>query len=89
MKAIEAMRELGYDLSQHRSKGLSEIPDIEYDYAITMGCGDECPFVRARYRQDWIIPDPKQMSSDEFRPVRDLIEQKVKQLLTHLACREK
>ena len=82
LKAIEAMRELGYDLSQHRSKGLSEIPDIEYDYAITMGCGDECPFVRARYREDWIIPDPKQMSSDEFRSVRDLIEQKVKQLLT-------
>ena len=83
------MRELGYDLSQHRSKGLSEIPDIEYDYAITMGCGDECPFVRARYREDWIIPDPKQMSSDEFRSVRDLIEQKVKQLFTYLACREK
>ena len=82
LKAIEAMRELGYDLSEHRSKGLSEIPDIEYDYAITMGCGDECPFVRAKQREDWNIPDPKEMSSDEFRFVRDLIEQKVKQLLT-------
>jgi len=82
LKAIEAMRELGYDLSQHRSKGLSEIPDIEYDYAITMGCGDECPFVRARQREDWNIPDPKEMSSDEFRSVRGLVEEKVKQLLT-------
>ena len=76
------MRELGYDLSQHRSKGLSEVLDIEYDYAITMGCGDECPFVRARQREDWSIPDPREMSSDEFRSVRDLIEEKVKQLLT-------
>ena len=82
LKAIEAMRELGYDLSQHRSKGLSEIPDIEYDYAITMGCGDECPFVRAKQREDWSIPDPKEMSSDEFRSVRGLVEEKVKQLLT-------
>ncbi|MCI0628336.1 MAG: arsenate reductase ArsC [Acidobacteria bacterium] len=82
LKAIEAMRELGYDLSQHHSKGLSEIPDIEYDYAITMGCGDECPLVRARQRQDWNIPDPKEMPRNEFRSVRDLIEQKVRQLLT-------
>jgi len=81
-KAIESMREVGYDLVQHRSKGLSEIPDTEYDYAITMGCGDECPFVRARQREDWNIPDPKEMSSDEFRSVRDLVEQRIKQLLT-------
>jgi len=42
-KAIEAMRELGYDLSRHRSKSLAEIPDVEYDLAVTMGCGDQCP----------------------------------------------
>jgi arsenate reductase (thioredoxin) len=47
------MRELGYDLSRHRSKLLSEIPDIEYDLAVTIGCGDECPLVRAKGRQDW------------------------------------
>lgn len=79
--AIEMMREVGYDLSQHRSKSLAEIPDVEYDYAITMGGGDECPFVRAKHREDWGIPDPKHMPPDEFRTVRDLIEIKVKTLV--------
>lgn len=81
-KAIEAMREVGYDLSQHKSKSLSEIPDIEYDFVATMGCGDECPFVRARQREDWDIPDPKEMPPGEFRAVRDLIETRVKELLS-------
>lgn len=82
--AIEMMREVGYDLGQHRSKSLAEIPDVEYDYAITMGCGDECPFVRARQREDWGIPDPKHMPPDEFRAVRNLIGAKVKALLDAL-----
>jgi arsenate reductase len=42
-RAIESMRELGYDLTQQRSKSLAEIPDVEYDFVATMGCGDECP----------------------------------------------
>jgi arsenate reductase (thioredoxin) len=83
-KAIESMSELGYDLSSHNSKSLTEIPDVEYEYAITMGCGDECPFIRARHRDDWNIPDPKNMSVDEFRQVRDLIEDRVKSLLSSL-----
>ena len=83
-KAIEAMRELGYDLSKHQSKSLSEIPDIEYDFVATMGCGDECPFVRAKQREDWNIPDPKEMPPDEFRRVRDMIEMRVKELLSAL-----
>ncbi len=83
-KAIEAMRELGYDLSAHHSKSLSEIPDLDYDVAVTMGCGDECPYVRARLREDWNIPDPNQMSAAEFRDVRDMIETRVKELLGRL-----
>jgi arsenate reductase len=81
-KAIAAMNELGYDLSTHDSKSLDQIPDVEYEYAITMGCGDECPFVKAKHRLDWNIPDPREMNKAEFRVVRDLIEQKVKSLLT-------
>jgi arsenate reductase len=77
-KAIESMNEIGYDLLQHRSKSLSDIPDIEFDFVATMGCGDGCPFVRARQREDWNIPDPKEMPPEEFRGVRDLIEAKVK-----------
>lgn len=83
-KAIESMKEIGYDLSRHDSKSLDDIPDVEYDYAITMGCGDECPMVRARHREDWRIPDPKNMTRGEFGKVRDLIESKVKELLSKL-----
>lgn len=80
-KAVEAMREVGYDLSKHQSKSLSEIPDIEFDFVATMGCGDECPFVRAKQREDWKIPDPKEMPPDEFHKVRDMIEARIKELL--------
>jgi protein-tyrosine-phosphatase len=83
-KAIEAMREIGYDLTRHQSKSLSDIPNVEYDAAITMGCGDECPLVRAKLREDWQIPCPKTMPPEEFREVRDLIERKVKELLARL-----
>jgi arsenate reductase (thioredoxin) len=83
-KAIAAMRELGYDLAAHTSKSLDEIPKVKYEYAITMGCGDECPFVQAVHREDWQIPDPREMSEEEFRKVRDLIESKVKDLLAKL-----
>jgi protein-tyrosine-phosphatase len=83
-RAVEAMRERGYDLSRHRSKALTEVPDVEYDAAITMGCGDECPRVRARRREDWGIPDPRELAPEGFRAVRDLIEEKVKALLAGL-----
>ena len=83
-KAVESMNELGYDLSRHRSKSLAEIPDIEFDFVATMGCGDACPFVRARQREDWNIPDPKEMPPEEFRAVRDLIEEKIVSLLRDL-----
>jgi protein-tyrosine-phosphatase len=80
-RAVQFMAERGYDLTTHRSKGLNEIPDLEYDAAITMGCGDECPQVRAARREDWGIPDPKELPPEQFRAVRDLIEAKVKALL--------
>ena len=83
-KAVAAMEETGYDLSAHMSKSLSEIPDIEYDYVITMGCGDRCPFVKARQREDWKVPDPKDMDEEQFRKVRDMIEGEVKKLLTNI-----
>ncbi len=80
-KAIAAMNELGYNLSIHDSKSLQQIPSVEYEYAITMGCGDACPYVRANHREDWQIPDPRDMSEEEFRTVRNLIEEKVKAVL--------
>jgi len=83
-KAVEAMKELGYDLTAHASKGLDEFNGREVDVAVTMGCGDECPLVRASRREDWQIPDPRDMTPEQFRGVRDLIEQKVKDLLAVL-----
>jgi protein-tyrosine-phosphatase len=83
-KAIEAMRAVGYDLSTHKSKSLADLPKVEFDFVATMGCGDECPLVRARRRQDWKIPDPKNMSDHDFRAVRDLIEANVIAVLRDL-----
>lgn len=83
-KAIQAMQELGYDLSRHSSKGLEAFNGEPVEVAVTMGCGDECPLVLARRRVDWKIPDPRDMSPEEFRGVRDLIEAKVKDLLASL-----
>jgi len=77
-KAIEAMKELGYDLSLHESKSLNDIYKGTYEYVVTMGCGDACPWVPAIHRLDWQIPDPKEMDADAFRKVRDLIAEKVR-----------
>ena len=83
-KAIEAMRAVGYDLSKHKSKSLAELPHVEFDFVATMGCGDECPLVQARRHRDWQIPDPKNMTDQQFRSVRDLIEANVIALLREL-----
>lgn len=80
-KAIAAMAELGYDLTTHDSKSLDEVPKEMYDYVVTMGCGDACPWMPAKHFIDWQIPDPRNMETEEFRKVRDLIESKVKELL--------
>jgi arsenate reductase len=81
-KAISAMAELGYDLNTHESKSLDEIPAIQFDYVVTMGCGDACPWVPAVQRIDWQIPDPREMESKAFNEIRDLISEKVKELIT-------
>jgi len=84
LKAVASMKEMGYDLSAHFSKGLDALPDVEFDFAITMGCGDECPRLRAKAREDWGIPDPKHLSPEDFRLVRDEIGDRVRELLTRI-----
>ena len=83
-KAVEAMRERGFDLTRQKSKSLADLADVDFDMAVTMGCGDECPLLRAKQREDWDIPDPKDLPPDQFRVVRDTIEIKVRDLLTKL-----
>jgi protein-tyrosine-phosphatase len=80
-KAVEAMKELGYDLTAHRSKSLQDLAGLEFDVAVTMGCGDECPSLKVKQRFDWNIPDPRDMQPEQFREVRSLIECKVKELI--------
>jgi len=83
-RAVEFMREVGYDLTTHTSKSLDQFNGQEVAVAVTMGCGDECPLVKAERREEWQIPDPKDMPPDQYREVRDLIERKVKELLASL-----
>jgi protein-tyrosine-phosphatase len=83
--AIECMRERGIDLGSQRSKGLDDLPRVAFDAAITMGCGDACPLVRASVREDWQIPDPRHLDSDGMRVVRDRIEGEVVALLRRLS----
>jgi protein-tyrosine-phosphatase len=83
-RAKQFMSEKGYDLGSHSSKSLESFDGTDVDVAVTMGCGDDCPLVNAKRREEWNIPDPKEMSDDGFREVRDLIERKVVQLVTTL-----
>jgi len=81
-KAVAAMKELGYDLSTHHSKSLDEVKQYApFDTVVTMGCGDACPWMPAKQFVDWQIPDPKDLNEDGFRKVRDMIGDKVKELL--------
>ena len=82
-KAIRFMAELGNDLGDHRSKSLDEIAG-EFDAVVTMGCGDSCPWVPAKRREDWALPDPKHLDDDGYRAVRDEISTRVKKLLESL-----
>ncbi|MCZ8318990.1 MAG: arsenate reductase ArsC [Lysobacteraceae bacterium] len=82
-KAIRFMAELGVDLTTHDSKSLDEIDGL-FDAVITMGCGDSCPWVPARIREDWALPDPKHMADEDYRAVRDTISAKVRDLLERL-----
>lgn len=86
-KAVESMREVGYDLSVHTSKSLDDVPRGGYDYVITMGCGDECPFIPARNREDWDITDPKDMPLAKFGAVRDDIARRVRKLIARITSR--
>jgi arsenate reductase len=81
-RAVQFMAEKGIDLTAHASKGLEDIPaTTTWDYVVTMGCGDACPFVPARHRLDWDLEDPKHLDDAGFRAVRDRIEALVGELL--------
>lgn len=84
-KAIAAMQELGYDLSVHASKSIDEVKEYApFDAVVTMGCGDACPWMPAKQHIDWQIPDPRHMEGAAFNEIRDMVSEKVKDLLLKL-----
>ena len=78
---IEVMKEKGIDLSGKQPKSLNELPPVEMDYLVTMGCEETCPAISAEKIIEWDIPDPKGKSMDDIRKIRDMLEAKVKMLL--------
>ena len=82
--AIEVMKEAGVDISKQRSKGFDELPEKAFDYVVTLGCGDVCPFVPAKKRMEWDIDDPTGKPTEAFRETRDVIRKKVSELIENL-----
>ncbi|HMB52726.1 MAG TPA: arsenate reductase ArsC [Thermoanaerobaculia bacterium] len=83
-EVVEAMSELGIDLGDRVPRKLSR-EDAEWaDVVVTMGCGDECPYVPGKRYLDWDLPDPKGRSLEEVRTTRAEIERRVGELLAEL-----
>ena len=80
-EVIEVMREVDIDLSDRKPKRLSVEMQLHADWAVTMGCGDVCPYVPTRV-DDWDIPDPAGRPVDEVREIRDMIDERVSELAT-------
>ena len=79
--AIKLLRAQGVDLSDHKSKHVSNFEGIKIDYLILMGCGDKCPNLVADERIEWDIPDPKDMEKSEFLKVIEKIRREVQKLI--------
>jgi protein-tyrosine-phosphatase len=78
---IEVMKEKRVDLSGKRPKGLNDLPPVEMDYLVTMGCEETCPAILSKKVIEWEVPDPKEKSVEFYREIRNTIEEKVKALV--------
>jgi arsenate reductase (thioredoxin) len=83
-EVVEAMRELGIDLSHRVPRKLAGADAEWADVVVTMGCGDECPYVPGKRYLDWELADPKGRPLDEVRATRDEIERRVVKLIGEL-----
>ena len=82
---LQAMAEVGVDLSKEIPKPLTDEAVREADVVITMGCGDACPIYPGKRYLDWDLPDPAGKPLEEVRPIRDEIDRRVRGLLAELA----
>jgi arsenate reductase len=83
-EVVEVMRELGVDLSDRRPQLLSSELAEQADVIVTMGCGDQCPYVPGKRYIDWDLPDPKGRPIAEVRAIRDDIASRMSALIAEL-----
>jgi len=82
--AVQAMQEIGIDISNNTPKVLTPEAVQESDAVITMGCGDVCPFYPGKRYEDWVLDDPAGQGIESVRVIRDDIKKRVEQLLSEL-----
>jgi arsenate reductase len=80
-EVVEVMKEVGIDLSTAQPQRLTTELAQDADLLVTMGCGDECPFVPGLRRDDWPLSDPKGKDIDQVRQIRDEIQKRVQELI--------
>ena len=83
-EVVEVMRELGIDLADRKPQLLTRELAQRADVVVTMGCGDECPFIPGKRYIDWELQDPKGRPVEEVRATRDGIERRVTALVAEL-----
>ena len=82
--AVQAMKEVGIDISSNVPKVLTPEAVQESDAVVTMGCGDACPFYPGKRYEDWVLDDPAGQGIESVRVIRDEIKKRVEQLLSEL-----
>ena len=83
-EVVEAMRELGVELEGRVPRRLEREQAEWADVVVTMGCGDECPYIPGKRYLDWDLRDPKGLPIDEVRAIRDEIARRVRELVAEL-----
>jgi arsenate reductase len=86
-EVVEVMREIGIDLGDRVPRKLTSELAQRADVVVTMGCGDECPYIPGKRYIDWELPDPKGKSLEEVRAIRDEIRRRVSELVAELDAR--
>jgi arsenate reductase len=81
---VEALKEVGIDISNEIPKVLTTSAVEQSDVVITMGCGDACPFFPGKRYLDWVLPDPAGQGVVDVRPIRDQIKKLVEELIPTL-----
>jgi arsenate reductase (thioredoxin) len=88
-EVVELMRELDIDLSDRTPRLLTRQLAEQADIVVTMGCGDECPYIPGKRYIDWDLPDPSGQPVERVRKIRDEIDQRVRSLVAEIANAER